>query len=242
MRNPFRPIVFEKKEIRTDEISAQIIRSRRRTISLEVLSDATVILRSPKNTSESYLQKILRERKSWIQKKQKKFQTRFPTLPKRRWEAGETIFFQGDLLTLCINIGKKPSAKYEEAIKTLHLTLRTHHDAERVCTQWLKKQAKEILTQRAQFFAQKFSVLYQDLRITSAKSRWGSCCRKKNINFAWRLIMTPPDVIDYVIIHELAHLRNLNHSARFWELVSHWMPDYKTHKKWLQENGWKCVL
>ena len=100
-----------------------------------------------------------------------------------------------------------------------------------------KKQAKEYIPSRVAELATKNWLEYNTIKITSAKTRWWSCTSKKNLNFSFRLILAPKEVIDYVIIHELSHLIHMNHSRRFWWKVTEMMPDYKTHEKWLKENG-----
>lgn len=99
-----------------------------------------------------------------------------------------------------------------------------------------KSQAREYIPSRVKELAQKFALEYNSVKITGARSRWGSCTSKKNLNFSYRLILTPRDVIDYVIIHELAHTIHMNHSKEFWSLVQTMMPDYKEHEKYLKEN------
>jgi hypothetical protein len=85
--------------------------------------------------------------------------------------------------------------------------------------------------------ATELGLVYASLRITSARRRWGSCGPKGTLNFSWRLVMAPPPVIDYVIVHELAHLEIRNHSRLFWERVARWSPDYKQQQAWLKANG-----
>ena len=100
-----------------------------------------------------------------------------------------------------------------------------------------KKNAKNYIPARVEELALKYGFKYNNLRITSARTRWGSCSSKKNLNFTFRLILTPKEVIDYVIIHELSHLREMNHSRAFWNQVYEIIPDYKKHEKWLKENS-----
>lgn len=105
-------------------------------------------------------------------------------------------------------------------------------------TKWeileLKKNAKDYIPKRVELLALKYSLKYNLVKITSAKTRWGSCTSKKNLNFTYRLMLAPEEVIDYVIIHELAHLKHMNHSKKFWEEVWKMMVDYKKHEKWLK--------
>ncbi len=94
-----------------------------------------------------------------------------------------------------------------------------------------------VFTKRCQYYAQEMGVKYKSLSLSSAKSRWGCCTPHGTLRFCWRLVMAPMDIIDYVVVHELAHLKELNHSARFWGLVSKTIPNYPVSKKWLIDNG-----
>jgi len=86
-------------------------------------------------------------------------------------------------------------------------------------------------------FAAILGVIYSRLTIRDGRSRWGSCSSLGGLNFSWRLILAPPEILDYVVIHELAHLRELNHSPRFWAIVAAHCPAYRTHQRWLKEHG-----
>lgn len=98
-----------------------------------------------------------------------------------------------------------------------------------------KKQAKTYLQQKCLFFSQIMGLRHGEVKINSAKTRWGSCNRKGDINFSYRLLFVPEDLIDYVVVHELAHVREMNHSAGFWTIVERIMPDYKARRKRLRE-------
>ncbi len=100
-----------------------------------------------------------------------------------------------------------------------------------------KKKAKNYIPNRVIELADIFWFKFNIIKITSAKTRWGSCTSKKNLNFSYRLILCPKEVIDYVICHELSHLKHMNHSRNFWNEVSNMMPDYKEHDRWLKKNG-----
>lgn len=83
----------------------------------------------------------------------------------------------------------------------------------------------------------KYSIEYNKIRVKDTKSRWGSCSVRKNLNFNWRLIMAPEDILEYIVIHETAHLTELNHSQKFWKIVNERCPDYKARQGWLNKNG-----
>ncbi len=104
----------------------------------------------------------------------------------------------------------------------------------------LKAEAKGYIPARVTKIANSFWLEFNNIKITSAKTRWGSCTSKKSLNFSYRLMATPKEVIDYVIIHELAHLRHMNHSRSFWLEVERMMPEYKLHEKWLK-NHWSLI-
>lgn len=98
-----------------------------------------------------------------------------------------------------------------------------------------KKQAKDYLLMKCVHFSQLMGLRPCDVKINSAKTRWGSCNRKGGINFTYRLLFVPEELIDYVVVHELAHLKEMNHSDRFWSVVGQTMPDYKARRKRLRE-------
>lgn len=97
--------------------------------------------------------------------------------------------------------------------------------------------ARDIFTQKTAYYAAIMNVTYGHISIREQKTRWGSCSGKGNLNFNWRLIFAPEEVLDYVVVHELAHRREMNHSKAFYAIVESILPDYKNRKKWLKDNG-----
>ena len=102
---------------------------------------------------------------------------------------------------------------------------------------WYKKRAYEKISERVKWYAQKRGFKYNRINITNAQKRWGSCSCRNNLNFSWWLIMAPLPVVDYVIVHELVHLDEKNHSRAFWNKVKMLMTDYKKYQEWLKKNG-----
>lgn len=111
--------------------------------------------------------------------------------------------------------------------------------SERIETKCLYTKSKRNDYQRVSYFARLMGVSYRNITIREQKTRWGSCSSEKNLNFNWKLILAPPEVLDYVVVHELCHLKEMNHSKAFWDEVGKVMPEYETYKLWLKENGWK---
>ncbi len=100
-------------------------------------------------------------------------------------------------------------------------------------------QAGKILAVRAAYYAEQMGVDYGCITVKETKTRWGSCSAKGNLNFHWKLILMPQEILDYVVVHELAHRKEMNHSERFWKIVESILPDYRERRKWLRENGRK---
>lgn len=105
----------------------------------------------------------------------------------------------------------------------------------------LRAQARTMLEQRVAYFARQIGVTYGRITLRDQKTRWGSCSQAGNLNFNFRLILAPPEVLDYVVVHELCHRRQMNHSAQFWNEVAQVLPDYRAKKAWLAENGWRLM-
>ena len=103
--------------------------------------------------------------------------------------------------------------------------------------QHLQNKACVVIPRRVAYYAEKLGVSYGKITLRQQKTRWGSCAANGNLNFNWRLVLAPREVLDYVVIHELAHRREMNHSAAFWRIVEAEMPDYRKYRDWLKKNG-----
>ena len=101
----------------------------------------------------------------------------------------------------------------------------------------LREKARAVVTEKVQYYAPLVGVTYNQIAIRAQHTRWGSCSNKGNLNFNCLLALVPPEVLDYVVVHELCHRKELNHSERFWNEVTKILPDYKVRKKWLKDNG-----
>ena len=102
---------------------------------------------------------------------------------------------------------------------------------------WYRKEAEKVILKRIEYYKTKFRIEPAKIKIKEQKRRWGSCSSRSSIYFNWRIIMAPPLVIDYVIVHEMSHLIHRNHSSKFWKQVESILPDYKVRKKWLRDHG-----
>jgi predicted metal-dependent hydrolase len=107
---------------------------------------------------------------------------------------------------------------------------------------WYRERARYVFEERTSFYSRMLKLYPGTIRIKEQKTMWGSCSGRGNINYNWRLIMAPIDILDYVVVHELCHLKHKNHSKEFWNLVESIFPDYSQNRKWLRENGMKLCL
>jgi len=215
----------------------KLVRSKRKTLSLIIETDGKLTVRAPLRMKDADIWQFIEAKQSWIKRKQA--QVREVAVVPRRFVDGEMLWYLGKQIPLRIVPDGKPALAIDGAFK---LTQSAWSNAESIFTVWYKKQARKVLTERVEFFAQKFGFKPGKVRISSARTRWGSCSSKETLSFTWRLVMAPPDVIDYVVVHELCHLKEMNHSNVFWAQVEMILPDYKQHRKWLKMNGKFLVL
>jgi predicted metal-dependent hydrolase len=213
----------------------RLIRSKRRSIGLQVTTDALLVVRAPNSLNLRKVEEIVHQKASWIKKKQQEMLSFKVLSPSKKFIAGEKFWFLGEQYELQLVSGIKGRVRFQNEKFVMNSNVQPRARVE--FENWYKWEAKKYLKSRVAFLAKKFGYKYNQVRITSAKTRWGSCSSKKNLNFSWRLIMVKPEIIDYVIIHELAHLKQMNHSKKFWNLVEKMMPEYKEHRMWLREKG-----
>ena len=171
-------------------IPYRIIRSSRRTISVQITLSGEVLVRCPKRMSNGDIRRFVESKSGWIEKH----------LEKRTAAARLPVFTDEQL-------------------------------------QILARQARQTIPERVAHFAPLVGVTYGRITIRSQHTLWGSCSSKGNLNFSCLLMLTPPEVLDYVVVHALCHRKEMNHSARFWAEVGRVMPDYEIQRKWLRENG-----
>ena len=168
----------------------RLVRSSRKTVSLEVKPDGSILVRAPRRLSERAIREFVSSREAWLLEKLRKIESR-PLLP--------------------------PLTEAEL-------------DA-------LKQQAQADLTGRVRHFASLAGVTYGRITVRAQKTRWGSCSQAGNLNFNCLLMLAPPEIRDYIVIHELCHRKHMNHAPAFWAAVEALCPDYRQCRAWLKDNG-----
>lgn len=207
---------------------------KRKTLGLVVERDKSVVVLAPKGTTDSTIELFVEKKKFWLFEKinhSPKFGEPKPEAP---FISGKAIPYLGKNYKL--DVVKTPMDGIAFHGKFLLAQQNLQH-GKAILEQWYKQKAKEKITPLVERYAMQLGVEYNDILISDLKYRWGSCTLKGNLNFNWRLIKAPQFVINYVVIHELAHLIELNHSERFWNIVKVQMPNYLEAKEWLKGNG-----
>lgn len=210
-----------------------VVHSPRRTrVSLTVRpEDGMLEVRAPEGFSRSRIEAILARNPALIASVVKRAEAARRKLPRFRFEEGEFFLLRGRWYPLRFS---RRILSFDEAF----LVPAGEPDAIRQSLEKLyRKLALDHLGRRTAELAEEFGISYRGLHINGATSRWGSCSSDGNLNFSWRLLQCPDEVIDYVIIHELAHRIELNHSDRFWAEVRRMCPDFETHREYLRENS-----
>jgi predicted metal-dependent hydrolase len=217
-----------------DVITYRLERRKRRTIGLKI-TDEGLIVHAPQRIAEAQLQVVLSQKAKWVM--DKLHVRKQHEVPPIAWADGELIYLYGNPLELRLDAQSR-HRQPELSGETLVVSINTQtSSAEAIRTkvlQWYKKQALPDFSRRLAVFAAKLGVATPPLSLSSAQSRWGSCSSRGNIRLNWRLLQAPPHIINYVICHELAHLKEMNHSARFWAVVEGLFPEYKQAEKELK--------
>lgn len=212
----------------------KIIRSKRKTIALIVQSDGELLVRAPQRATRQQIDALLTKHADWVARKQAEVRARPAPKPVHQFVEGEIFYFLGVAYPLQLVDREKPALLLGGVFQ---LAKSEQDDAKALFEYVYKKEARRIFNERIDFYAQKHGFDVKKVKLSSARTRWGSCSSKGYINLTWRLVMAPLAIIDYVVVHELCHLREPNHSSAFWAQVAAIMPDYKKRRTWLKENG-----
>jgi len=220
-------------------------RNRRKTVGIAVKTASQVVVYAPLWVTEGEIGSIVRRKAPWIIRRLEKLSEFEAITNSREYVSGEQLLYLGRAYRLkvlyeqnrrqtnitvkgrriCITLGASSNGREEKAIIKTALK------------RWYIRQAEETINQRMTRLASQLGVLPTMVRIKDQKTRWGSCSSKGTVHFNWRIVMAPVSVLDYVIIHELCHLRVRNHSQEFWKLVSQNLLEYKSKRDWLKKNS-----
>ena len=234
----------------TTIISYSIRRSQRaRYVSLSFDTDGVQVV-APIAMIERDIIALVEKRKQWIFSRLDRYRKRLMQIPaEREFVNGEMLLFMGVHYPLNVQEHKGNYTKINLTDGKIIVTIngdipieKRREEIRRKLEQWYIKRAKELITERLVLFSDKIGVKINTVRFKNQKTRWGSCSLKGNLNFNWKLVMAPLVIVDYVIVHELCHMKQMNHSPKFWRLVGTQISEYQTMRKWLKDNGSKLSL
>jgi len=216
-----------------------ISRSNRKTLSLSILKDGQIVIKAPLKMSDELIEKFVFEKQHWIRQKLAYIEhnnEKFDNVIKMK----KFLLYGNEYSLKLADIKKIETSNNEMAI---YIPKETQQ--EKILTKlktWYKKLAKTTLENRLNYICNLVKLKPTNFRITDSKGRWGACNNRGAISFNYRVIMLPPSVIDYVIIHELCHLIELNHSKKFWNLVYSFLPNADAQKQKIKEYSFLLSL
>ncbi len=211
----------------------QLIRSKRKTLSLQINGNAQLIVRAPNLLSIAKIERFIDEKSAWIENKSTTILAKTPKKPS--YIDGEKFLYLGTEYSLSIKANHPKALAFDGQEFFLNQGNKEEFLA------WYKNSFKKIALPRLEYYAKNHQFSYNQVRLKTQKTLWGSCSSSNNINLNYLLIQAPMSVIDYVIVHELCHTTHKNHSKYFWQLVSSILPNYKASKSWLYENGYRLT-
>jgi Predicted metal-dependent hydrolase len=231
------------------KIQFTLVRSHRKTIGITITKDGDIKVAAPIRTTEKQVIEIVHKKASWIIKKLEEIsKSQLKPINDKKYSNGTLILFLGKeyILSICRERGlHKPEVK----LNTDYLNIILPEDSitdeiliKVVLRKWYISQFEVIIRERIARYSAIVGVSPSKVTIREQKTRWGSCSTKGNINLNWRIVMAPLDVLDYVIVHELCHMRRMDHSTKFWGIVESILPGFAESRKWLKTNGSKLVL
>lgn len=208
-----------------------LVRSRRKTLALQVKGNAEVLVRAPLHISAQAVEAFLAAHREWILKHQTAARVREKQFAAFSFADGESFPLLGNEVTITTCRLPVPVQKENGRL----LLPEGVADRRAAVVSFLRGEATTLLAERVRFHAAELGVAPAGVKITGAKTRWGSCSGRNSLCFSWRLACLPPALIDYVAAHECAHIREHNHSARFYRLLLSRVPDYRLLEKQLRD-------
>ena len=216
----------------------EIIFSKRKTIAIEVKPGGRVIVRAPQGTRKANIEQFVHEKSTWIQQAKARLAAVPAENPKQQFHHGADVLYLGKAWRLLHTLKGKKGLVFDPRQGFLLQEDRLE-DAPGFLKAFYREETRRLAKVYIEKHAGKWGLKPSSVRVTSAMTRWGSCSGKNGLNFSYRLAMLPREAIEYVVVHELAHIRHHNHSAAFWNYLGQMLPDYQQRRQWLKQNGRK---
>ncbi len=210
-------------------LKIEIKREKRRSLTLKVTAPEKVLVKAPTHLPEEQILQFVHSKEKWIQERSTKLKKQISFFTQ------DKILYLGKIYQLQTELASRAAVlQNEEVITVQHLSRQKPREQ---LDRWYKNKARTVFEQISKHYCQKMAVQFDKLRLSSAKTRWGSCSSLGNINLNWNLIKAPKGIIAYVVAHELTHLHYPHHGKSFWHALEEHFPRYKEAKQWLNKNG-----
>ena len=219
-------------------IEYELVQTQRQSMELRLISGGAVRLFTPRRTPLRTADGFVIGRAQWIVDTRRAMREhKERTLAAHPIATGEKVLYEGVPTEIRIVSAARNRIVHMGELILIEATDTAEEAVREQLRRWLTEQARERVTERLAHFAPLVGKAPGRIAIRDQRTRWGSCSSGDNLNFNWKLIMAPPSALDYVVVHELCHLYEFNHSGRFWQRVERHMPDYQDWKNWLKKNG-----
>ena len=214
----------------------KLIRQKRKSIKIEVDEHAEVIVKVPLFVPKDEIETLLFEKRAWLEKT---IETKKRVKERTDWIKNEEILYLGEYRKIVFikENHLKNKIVYKEGIFYIYTADDNKENLHKMMYVWMKEKAYLLFKERTHYYAEKIGCTYGKITIRNQKTRWGSCSNKKNISYNVRMMCAPIDKIDYIILHEVMHLKYFNHGPLFWKEIEKIMPDYREKEAYFKKNG-----
>jgi predicted metal-dependent hydrolase len=243
---------MNKIKLKNQKYEFKIIRSNRKTIGIIVNADQELLVRSPKRTPIRKIKSLLTKKEDWILKKLAKMAEIKDPPKAKEFINGETLLYLGREYKLKLIAGSdlnELKVNLEQDRIKVYFPAELENDNEKrkaavrdQLISWFRSQANLKINELINDYKKHLDVEPNNVVIKKQRKRWGSCSSKQNLNFNWKIIMAPLEIIEYLVVHELVHLIHPNHSKDYWQTVAEIIPDYNEKKEWLRINGRRLTI
>jgi len=231
--------------IQGDGFTVTVVKSSRRKTTALKIKQGEVSIYIPTRQPIAIARDFVQQKTPWIQQKLNHYAQREILTTDRLFTSGDTLFFLGKRYTLQL-VAKEGTASVIKTTQTIECHGRLNRLSKAAIRaaliKWYKQQAEQYLTSKTAYLADKIGLTPRSITVKTYKARWGSCGVHADIQYNWKLMLAPANIIDYVIIHELCHIKQHNHSAAFWQLVERYYPDFRAARLWLKNNGYQLEI
>ncbi|NCB41470.1 MAG: M48 family peptidase [Clostridia bacterium] len=226
--------------LENQKMECRVIYRKRKTLCIQVRPPGDVTVISPKGKTEAEILWLVQSKAKWIQKKLSEMQRIEALNTENKYVDGEAFSYLGQRYILQVRVHqkyKRLQVKIEERNLVVYTSKIEPESTRAALEVWYKKQAMEVIKERIAYYQNVIQIKPSQIVVKKQQKRWGSCTSKHKLLFNFRCVMLPHSILDYIVVHELCHLLQLNHSKEFWRLVEEILPDYKQRKQWLRTHG-----